>query len=141
MERSIEKKRMMMVNRTDARPKQQGTDLEMISPNRSFTIVKHADISPTKTIYEKYNRDSNAFDENAGGLTIQLRIKALDKSNHISQTVQRKKHHSPEKNKTSYKANPSKYKLNANSSEVGFFKPQKFDQLIDKKKENRKLNN
>jgi len=87
MERSIEKKRMMMVNRTDARPKQQGTDLEMISPNRSFTIVKYADISPTKTIYEKYNRDSNAFDENAGGLPIQLRIKALDKSNHISQTV------------------------------------------------------
>ena len=86
MERSIEKKRMMKINMTDARPKQQGADFEMISPNRSFTIVKNANISPNKTIYEKYNRDSNLFDENAGQ-PIQLRIKALEKSNHISQTV------------------------------------------------------
>ena len=86
MERSIEKKRMIMINKTDARPKQQREGFEMISPSRSFTIIKNVDISPTKTIYEKYNRDSKIFDENAGP-PIQLRIKALEKSNNISQTV------------------------------------------------------
>jgi len=66
-----------MINRTDVRPKQQHEGFDMVSPSRSFTIVKNANTSPNKTIYEKYiNRDSNLFDENAGQ-PIQLRIKAL----------------------------------------------------------------
>ena len=133
MERSVENKRMMMVNKTAARPKQQKEGFEMISPSRSFTIVKNINISPTNTIDEKYNRDSNVFDENAG-LPIQLRIKAHEKSNNISQTVQRNKQHSPGKIKNSFKANQGKQQLYSNSSEVGFFKPQKYDKLIDNKK-------